>query len=376
MTQEDFSPTYTVIVSNAHDGEVATFAFDTTTGHLVLDEKYAAAPAVMPMALSPDKKHLFCATRGESRSIITYKPDLSTGHLERLGIANIASSLAYLCADPSGRYLLGASYGEHRLSIYSASRVLNADGTPLQVFDEIEHAHAVIVSADARFAYVSSLGSNRVICLAISTGDQGSPARIVEAVSLVADFGPRHLRFSPDGSTLYVLSEFQATVAAFHRDSSTGRLSSMCVSERPLAVTDLEVGRARPNFTAADQPDPATLRSLIWAADIQVTPDHRSVYVSERTSSRLICYRVQTDGSLSYSSYTDTETQPRGFQIDPTGKFIVACGELSRFISVYAIDADSGALKLLSRCEGGNGANWVELMPRLRSSTSTIARPL
>ncbi len=71
------------------------------------------------------------------------------------------------------------------------------------------------------------------------------------------------------------------------------------------------------------------------------------MYVSERTSSRLIAYRVQDDGTLAYSGVTDTETQPRGFRIDATGRFLVACGEKSTHVSAYAIDADTGALTLL-----------------------------
>jgi 6-phosphogluconolactonase len=71
---------------------------------------------------------------------------------------------------------------------------------------------------------------------------------------------------------------------------------------------------------------------------------------------------VTHEGSLEYAGFTDTEAQPRGFRIDPSGRFLVACGERSAQVVVYAIDADSGALSAVSRCEGGRGANWVEIV--------------
>lgn len=52
----------------------------------------------------------------------------------------------------------------------------------------------------------------------------------------------------------------------------------------------------------------------------------------------------------------------RGFAIDPKGKFLVAAGEKSDTISVYAIDQASGALKLLQKYPAGKGANWVEIV--------------
>ena len=67
-------------------------------------------------------------------------------------------------------------------------------------------------------------------------------------------------------------------------------------------------------------------------------------------------------GKLTYLSSTPTEKQPRGFNIDPKGRFMVVTGEKSDTISVYALDAGSGALKFLSKHPTGKGANWVEIV--------------
>jgi 6-phosphogluconolactonase len=291
-----------------------------------------------------------------------YSVDLATARLAHRRTTPIDSSLAYLAIDPSGRYLPGASYGEHRVSLYRAGHIASGAGEPRQVVAGIEHAHAVTVSPGERFAYVSSLGLNVVLCYALEAGVAGAQLTAVDEVALGEGFGPRHLRVSPDGNTLYVLSEFRGTVAAVPRDAQTGCLGVPRHSDRPAALAHLDDGRARSNVSGVVQPDPTTLASLIWAADIHVTPDGRFVYVSERTSSRLIAYRVAPDGALQYASFIDTETQPRGFKIDPSGRLLVACGEKSSHVAVYAIDAMSGALSPVSRCEGGRGANWVEII--------------
>ena len=59
---------------------------------------------------------------------------------------------------------------------------------------------------------------------------------------------------------------------------------------------------------------------------------------------------------------TPTEKQPRGFAIDPSGKFAVVTGEKSDTITSYAIDAETGALKEIGKYPAGKGANWVEIV--------------
>ena len=74
-------------------------------------------------------------------------------------------------------------------------------------------------------------------------------------------------------------------------------------------------------------------------------------------------FRVDAaSGKLTYLGSTPTEKQPRGFAIDPGGRFVVVSGEKSDTISSYAIDAETGALKPVGRYPTGKGANWVEIV--------------
>jgi len=71
---------------------------------------------------------------------------------------------------------------------------------------------------------------------------------------------------------------------------------------------------------------------------------------------------TRRSGTLSPIGSVPTEKQPRGFNIDPAGKFIVVSGEKSDMLAVYAIEAETGALKAVGRYPTGKGANWVEIV--------------
>jgi len=94
-----------------------------------------------------------------------------------------------------------------------------------------------------------------------------------------------------------------------------------------------------------------------------MTPNGTFLYISERTGSTISLLSVDgSTGKLAYVSSTPTERQPRGFAIDPKGRYMVVTGEKSDTVSVYAIDQASGTLKLLNKYAAGKGANWVEIV--------------
>jgi 6-phosphogluconolactonase len=338
-----------VFVSNALDRTITVFHIDRSDSHLRFVEEIQAGESVMPLCVAPGATSLYAAIRGSAPAILNFAIDAASGHLSLRHIEPVGAPLVHLTMNRTGTYLLAASYGDSLLNLYDASAAL------LQSITDIPQAHAAIVSPDDRFVYVSSLGTDSVLCLELRTD-----LTLIETVFVESGFGPRHLCLSPAGDTLYVLSEMRATVAVFQRDVSSGRLLFQSISPRPADLSHLADGIMRPRSTDPVQIDPTILATLVWAADLHVRPDGRFLYASERTSSRLLIYRVSAQ--LEYAGCADTEEQPRGFAIDASGKFLVACGEKSQQVSLYSIDEESGALTLVSRSSGGRGANWVEII--------------
>jgi 6-phosphogluconolactonase len=150
--------------------------------------------------------------------------------------------------------------------------------------------------------------------------------------------GPRHLRLSPDGGFLYALCELDATIGVFAVAPETGLLERR------------QILRTQPEGFAAK------------AADMHLTPDGFFLYASERGTSTLTVCRVASDGSLSVIDQTATETFPRGFAIDPRGRFLLAVGQESHHLSVYRIDPQTGRLNAATRYATARNPNWVEII--------------
>ncbi|NIE86111.1 MULTISPECIES: beta-propeller fold lactonase family protein [unclassified Burkholderia] len=347
------SPTHLVTVSNAEDGDLSVYHLDAAQARLAPIARTPAGSVVMPQAPTHDGRQLYVATRGTQPTIVGY--DIGAdGTLTQRFSTSIDASLAYLSVDRAGRLLFGASYGGSRLFVWDAKRVESGDGAPLQFIDRIQNAHSIIVSEDDRYVYAASLGSDRVLFYGIARAGEEAALIARGELATPAGFGPRHLRLAPDGATLYVIGEFHGTVLAIPRDPVTGELGEPVESDLAPSIAHLAHGAPRP---------PAPTSPVIWAADLQVSPDGRFVFATERTANRLITFRVDENRKLHYASCIETEPQPRGIRLSPDGSLLAASGELSTSISLYRVDAATGALTPATRIECGKGANWIEILP-------------
>ena len=105
-----------VYVSNADEGDIGVYSVQ-TDGSLKPGERAKAANIVMPMAVSPDRRFLYAATRSKPYSVFVYAIDPNTGALKTLSVSALAESFPYISLDKTGRYLFGASYGSHLISV-------------------------------------------------------------------------------------------------------------------------------------------------------------------------------------------------------------------------------------------------------------------
>lgn len=340
-----------VYVSAADDGDIGVYSLG-SDGRLEARGRIKAAPSVMPMAVSPDKRFLIAALRSPATAM-TFAIDRASGALSPLGSAPLAESFPYIHLDRTGRFLLGASYGAHLVAVAP----VDADGRvgpAHQVVPTARHAHAIITDRSNRFVFVPHLGTDQVFQFAFDESSGRLAASTPPVVQLAQGTGPRHLVTSPDNRFVYVLNELTATVTTLaHSDGLLKEVASASA-----------LGPGTKLFPGAPRPAPGRdVSNDIWASDLHLTPDGRFLYCAERTSSTISVLRVDPrSGRLGYLGSTPTEKQPRGFRIDPTGRFLVVSGEKSDTVSCYAIDPSSGALKLASQAPAGKGSNWVEIV--------------
>jgi len=105
-----------VYVSNAEDGEIGAYAMQ-PDGMLKALARTPAAKVVMPMAVSPNRRLLYAASRSKPYTVHVYAIDPGTGALKALSSAPLAESFPYISLDRNGRFLFGASYGAHLVSV-------------------------------------------------------------------------------------------------------------------------------------------------------------------------------------------------------------------------------------------------------------------
>jgi 6-phosphogluconolactonase len=342
------SPPQTVVyVSNAGTKEIFVFAMDRDSGDLTQIERVwvpgtdKPSPTSMPMAVSRDRRFLYAALRSEPFPVSSFAIDNETGRLEHLDTAPLADSMAYVATDRTGRFLLSASYPGAKLAINPIDRDGRVGVHATQILTTKPKAHCVVVDASNRYAYCTNLGADIVMQLRFDAAagivEPNQPAEI----STKPNAGPRHLAFHPNGRFLYLLNETDATLGAYAIDPATGTLSEL--ETKPTLPPDF-----------AGKPS---------AADLHVTPNGHFIYSSERTTSTIKGYRIDPErGTFLRCGRWPTETTPRGFAIDPRGRFLLAAGLSSNAMTVSAIDPDNGTLASLRQYRLGEMPNWIEIV--------------
>lgn len=346
-------------ISSPGDGLISQYRLDQSNGSLKLVDQVSAGDQVNPIAITPDGKVLFAALRVKPFQVIGYHIDPKSGHLTPATKAPLAQSMAYLSTDRDGHYLMGASYGADAVTVQAIDKAYQPSDT-IQSYATGPHAHSVRTDPSNRFAYTGNLGADRVLQYRLDS-KTGALIPIGSGyVSVPENTGPRHLAFSKDGKYLYVVGEMSGTVTAFAIDNSTGALTQIAVANgipERLKLAHGEVRDAR-NNDLKDDPTPR-----IWAADLRLSPDGKLLFMTERTSSSVSAFAVDTaTGGLRYlENYPVEEKQPRNIAFSPNGKWLLVTGEKSEKVGTYAV-GDQGALKRVGEAASGKGALWIEVL--------------
>ena len=333
-----------VYVANADSQDVSVFALaangDLTPVETVAVPGPAEPGSTLPLAISPDKQYLFAGLRNAPFTVATFAIDRKTGSLAYVGSGPLADSMAYIATDRTGNFLFGASYGGNKVTV---SRI-GANGVVApahQIVDTKPSAHCILPDASNRHVFHTALGGDVIYQQRFDAAAGRLTPNEPNTVSVKDKAGPRHIAFAPGGAFAYLINELDASIYVFPYDAANGRLGQ-----------EIQVVSALPKDFSGKP----------WGADIHLTPDGRLLYASERGSHSLAAFRVDArSGMLMLIGNFPTERQPRGFNIDPGGRLLLAVGQLSNSMTVHAI-GESGDLSVLKRYAVGKNPNWVEIV--------------
>jgi 6-phosphogluconolactonase len=289
------------------------------------------------MAMAPNKRFIYAQLRGKPYPVSTFTIDHTSGKLTLVDTMPLVDQMAYINTDRSGKYLLAASYVGAKLCIYPIDPKTGIVGPKAtQLLDTKPKAHCVYVGA-ANHIYVPVLGGDEVLELNLAADGTVTPNG-PGAVHTKQGAGPRHFTIHPNGRWAYLITETTATIGQYNVDPATGQLT--------------EVGFV----------DTGDYKEQPAASDIHVTPNGRFLYGAERKTSMLHGFKIdEKNGKLTKIGSFPTEKTPRGFNIDPRGKFLLAVGMDSASMTVYEIAAD-GRLGPLKQYPMGTNPNWVEIV--------------
>ena len=351
-----------VYVSTSGAGEIACFEL-TDSGQLTTRGAVAAGSLVMPMAATRDGRWLHAAVRSQPYQLCSFAVQPDSGALTQQPAVPLVDNMVYIALDHTERWLVCASYSGNTVAVHPVQPDGQASPTPTCFFDTGGiKPHAIAIAPDNRFVYVPHLGSDELQIYPFDETMGRLDAAAVRSIRLPDNFGPRHLRFSPNGRFLYLLGEMSGLVAVFDYHADTGALTlTQTVSSLP-ADTPLRPGIPRVP-SGVQETTPVDVSTLIWCADLLITPDGRYLYSTERTRDHISCLSIDpTNGHLRYLHQTSTERQPRGIACDAQGHYLISSGEHADQLSLFRIDASSGALQRVQRIPIGAGANWIQVV--------------
>jgi 6-phosphogluconolactonase len=270
----------------------------------------------------------------KSGGVSAFAIDRKTGRLTLLNeVASRGADPCYVTLDTTGKYVLVANYGggtvvafpvrkDGRLGEPSAFVQHTGRGHDPER-QEAPHAHEIEVSKDNRFALAADLGLDELLVYHFDAAHGALSPNTPPFAQVKPGSGPRHFAFHPNGKFVYVINEMGSTVTALSYDSANG------VLQEKQTISTL----------------PQDFKGKNDTAEIEVHPNGKFLYGSNRGHDSIAVFAVDPQGMLRAVEYVSTEGKtPRSFAIDPTGSFLFAADQGSNKIAVFRIDSSTGRL--------------------------------
>ena len=305
-----------------------TYRLDPTTGALVEQ----GAPKNLgdsPTFIAPSRDHRFLYLALEADNgkggVVTAALD-DAGIPSKLQLQPADQGLVFTSLDPSGRYVLAASYNGGFVKVYP----VQANGTlggevDSERFDPPSgqpsaQTHSVRVHPSGKWAYVPNKALDKVAQFNFDA-NTGKLTALPGHAFAECSGGPRHVAFNSTGSLVFIATE----------------LSNELVSFSPAddgVLTELD----RASTLAAASSDNT-------GAHVLVHPNNKFVYTSNRGDDSIAVFAVADDGKLTRLQNAATvDKTPRNFDIDSSGRYLIAAnqgdGAGSGSLVVFAIGDD------------------------------------
>lgn len=333
----------TGMATSASSKGIYMASLDTATGKV--SEPKLVAEGVSPsfLAINPNHRSLYTVNE------VGHLPDQKFGGVSAYSIDTATGGLTFVNQQPSGgngptHIWIDKDGKDVFVANYASGSVaelpVKADGSldaPSSIDQHMgkgadpdrqdgPHAHSVYTDPQNKFLLSCDLGLDKVFVYKLDVEHNHLTPAETAFVTLADKSGPRHLAFDPSGKHVYVVSEMSCTVTGFTFNPANGALSEF------QTVSTL----------------PSDFKGDKSTAEIRMHPSGKFLYSSNRGDANSITvYSVDPDsGKLTVIDHTGTQGKhPRGFNLDPTGNWLIAANKDTNTLSVYRIDTETGKLQ-------------------------------
>jgi 6-phosphogluconolactonase len=305
-------------VANESSNSISAYAIDASTGALVpLAGSPFAATGTGPVAVAVDPNGAFLyVANNASNTVSVYAIDPATGALTAVGEPTGSGNGPFaLLVDPSNQFLFVVNKTDNTVSVFatgSGGSLTAISGSPFSVGSE---PTSLATDPGGNFLYVTTYAQNAVAVFSIEPG--GGALAAIGGSPFAAGSGALSVAVDPTGTLAYVANETGDSVSMYSLNADTGALAALSGSPLPLGSQ---------------------------AESVAVDPSGKFLLVSTSANELSSLAITPASGALTAVSTVGTGTFPLNVVINPQGTFAFVANENSADISVYAINATTGAL--------------------------------
>ncbi len=193
-----------VYVSDSRDGTIDGFELDLSTGAMLAIGKIDVGKSVAPMAISPDRRHLYAAVRSQPYTVFSFDIDPRSGRLSKAAAAPLPDNMLYASTDLTGRFLFTASYGGDKLAVSAIGPTGLVKDDSIQTITGFQEVQNVDVTAHVPqgpfLSVLASMGSG------VATHFNGAPQmRLVNKDAALGSSIQRPVSLTATGQALAIL---------------------------------------------------------------------------------------------------------------------------------------------------------------------------
>jgi len=316
---------------------IYAYNFDSATGELAQIGLAVAAENPTFFVLSPDGKMVYSVNEvrqfegknmGSVSSFTFDKKKASMANVNKVG--SMGGGPTHITVDHTGRCVFAANYGGGSVVSFRVddqgrlSEAVSFFQYPPEGEKRRSHAHRVTVSPDNRFLLVNDLGLDVIHVYRLDAATAKLTPHDPPVWKAKTGYGPRALRFHPNGKWAYCVNELKPTVNVLEWDSKNGVLTTL----QDISLV------------------PEGYQGLAAPADIVFDKKMRFAYVASRLDDFMATFTVSPKtGKLTFLEKTSCGgKRPRHLALDPSDGWLLVANQDSDLISVFPRDKKTGRL--------------------------------